>query len=274
MTSRLADAKTRRMSAKPAPGAGSEYVALGSSFAAGLGLGARAPGSPQVCQRSVNGYPQQLARILQLPLTDMSCSGATVGQVLRGGQASLGPQIDAIGPETRLVTITAGGNDVGYVGDLTALAFRRRGGIIGLLVGLFWKGAKPIEERPFDRLYRDMVSTFGEIQRRAPKARIVVVTYPEILPPSGAGPQIGLEAADADVMRPVSRRLAEVTREAAKAVGATVVDMAVLSAGHDACSAEPWVNGSSPKQGAPFHPSLAGAQATAEQIARVLMATA
>ena len=249
---------------------GSEYVALGSSFAAGLGLGPRAPGSPLVCQRSVNGYPQQLARIMRLSLTDMTCSGATVRHVLRGGQVFLGPQIDAIGPDTRLVTITAGGNDVGYVGDLTAMAFRRRGGVVGFLLGRFWKGAKPIEERPFDRLYRDLVSTLSEIRRRAPNARVVVVTYPEILPQDGDCQSIGIDAPGAAAMRPVGVRLAEVTREAAKQAGATVVDMAALSAGHDACSAVPWVNGSAPEHGAPFHPTLSGAQATAEQIARVL----
>ena len=128
------------------PAMGAEYVALGSSFAAGLGLGARAPGSPIVCQRSVNGYPQQLARMTGLGLTDMSCSGATASHVLRGGQMFLGPQIDALGPGTRMVTLTAGGNDVSYVGDLTAMAFRRRGGLTGILAGFFWKGARPLAE--------------------------------------------------------------------------------------------------------------------------------
>ena len=60
-------------------------------------------------------------------------------------------------------------------------------------------------------------------------------------------------------MRSVAVRLAEVTRAAASAAGATVIDMAVISKGHDACSAQPWVNGSAPAHGAPFHPTLAGA---------------
>ncbi|MBV1687797.1 hypothetical protein KRR38_08935 [Novosphingobium sp. G106] len=112
-----------------APVANFHYVALGSSFAAGLGLGPRAPGSPIISQRSSNGYPQQLARLLNVPsFTDMSSSGATVMHVWLGGQMLLPPQIDALGPGTRLVTLTAGGNDVGYVGDITIMAFKRRGG--------------------------------------------------------------------------------------------------------------------------------------------------
>jgi len=243
-----------------------EYVALGSSFAAGLGLGSRVPGSPLVCQRSVNGYPQQLARMTGLSLTDMSCSGATTRHVLRGGQVFLGPQIDALGPGTRLVTLTAGGNDIGYVSDLTALAYRRRGRLVGFLVGRFWSGARPVADRKFDQLSADLVATLREVRRQAPQARILVVTYPVIIPPNGTCSQLGIGEEDADLMRQVGVRLAEATRQAAQEAGATVVDMDQHSAGHDACGPVAWVNGAAPEQGAPFHPTLAGARATAEQI--------
>lgn len=58
-----------------------EYVALGCSFAAGLGLGAREPGSPWVCMRSTNGYPHVLARLTGLRLVDMTCSGSTTEHI-------------------------------------------------------------------------------------------------------------------------------------------------------------------------------------------------
>ena len=248
------------------PDTGSEYVALGSSFAAGLGLGSRVPGSPIVCQRSVNGYPQQLARLTGLSLTDMSCSGSTASHVLRGGQVFLGPQIDALGPDTRLVTLTAGGNDIAYVGDLTAMAYRKRGGVVGYLVGQFWGGAQSVADRKFEQLRADLLATLREVRRRAPQARIFVVTYPAIIPPNGSCPGLGIDEDDAALMRQVGVRLAEVTREAAQEAGVTVIDMEQLSAGHDACASVAWVNGAVPKQGAPFHPTLAGARATAELI--------
>ena len=253
------------------PQANSSYVALGSSFAAGLGLGDRIPGSPLISQRSVGGYPQQLARLLKIAsFTDMSSSGATVSHVLHGGQLGLGPQIDALGPETRLVTLTGGGNDIAYVGDLTAMAFGNRGGVKGWLMGLFWKGAKPASERDFAGLERNLAALLDEIRRRSPQARIVVATYPAILSEAGTCDKLGISAAQADLMRPVAARLAEVTRAVAAAAGAVVVDTAALSAGHDACSAEPWVNGIAPETGAPFHPTMAGAEATARAIAKVL----
>jgi lysophospholipase L1-like esterase len=247
---------------KQAPTTNSSYVALGSSFAAGFGLGDRVAGSPLVCQRSINGYPQHLARETGLEMTDVSCSGATVSHVLRGGQVFLGPQIDAIGPDTQLVTLTAGGNDVSYVGDLMAMAQMQEGGFVSWLLGQFWDGPKPVAERPFDALEKDMVRTFAEIRRRAPNARIIVALYPTILPKSGTCAAIGIDTKQADMMRSVAARLTEVTKQAAAQGGAILVDMAALSDGHDACTAEPWVNGAAPVTGAPFHPTLAGAIAT------------
>jgi lysophospholipase L1-like esterase len=202
----------------------------------------------------------------------MTCSGATIRHVKNGGQFFLGPQIKAIGPETRLVTITAGGNDVGYVGDLTAMAFQKRGGVVGFMIGRLWRGPKAVDDRGFEVLQRDMVATLREIARGAPSAKIVVVTYPAILPPTGACTELLLDDAQAGLMRQVAARLSEVTRAAASAVGAVVVDMERASAGHDACSPEPWVSGAAPAQGAPFHPTLAGAEATARQIMRVINA--
>ncbi len=183
------------------PRANSAYVALGSSFAAGLGLGEQEPGSPLVCQRSINGYPQLLARLAGLELTDVSCSAATVEHVFHGGQMFLGPQINALGPDTRLVTITAGGNDIGYVGDLTAMAYVRKGGIIGFVVDVFWQGAEPIAERDFAGLEADLTAGLLEIRRRAPDARIVVLTYPAILPETGTCAQLGIDAGEAELMR-------------------------------------------------------------------------
>ena len=251
---------------KHAPRANSPYVALGSSFAAGLGLGVRETGSPFVCQRSINGYPKHIARQTELLLTDMSCSGATTQHVLRGGQVFLGPQIDALGPDTQLVTLTIGGNDISYVGDLTFMAFRRRGGFTGALAGLVWSGAKPVQDRKFGKLQQDLTATLREIRRRAPKARVFVAPYPVIVPNSGTCPKLGIDEQQASLMRSVGLRLAEVTRAATQEAGATFVDLADASMGHDACAAGPWVNGSTPASGAAFHPTLAGAKGVANQI--------
>jgi lysophospholipase L1-like esterase len=126
-----------------------KLVALGSSFAAGIGLGDRAAGSPFVCQRSRNGYPQLLARLHHIPIVDMTCSGATAQYVRGGGQVFLGPQLDGLAKDTEWVTLTAGGNDISYVGDLSFLAARKDQTIMGWALRQFWNGPRKPEERGY-----------------------------------------------------------------------------------------------------------------------------
>lgn len=244
-----------------------EYVALGSSFAAGAGLGRLQPGSPLLCARSIDGYPQQLARAQHLAIVDMSCGGAVASQVLRGGQFFQGPQIRTITPATRLVTLTIGGNDVNYVGDLSLLAARHTNTLFGRLVRAFWSGPKTPALRHYPETEATMAATLRAIHARAPNARIVVATYPTILPRTGTCARIGLDAREADTMRAVGDRLAALTGPVARANGALLIDMHRLGVGHDACSAEPWTRGWANGGVAPFHPTLAGARATAAAIA-------
>ena len=253
------------LQAKRKPDTSGQYVALGSSFAAGLGLGPRDPGSPFVCMRSANGYPQQLARLIGLRLVDMSCSGSTTTHILRGGQMFLGPQIAAIGPNTRLVTITSGGNDVGYIGDLTLASGRA-----GLLGKLLWKGPKPVASRDYAKVSDNFRKIIDAVRANAPTAVVVVVSYPAVLPADGACPSLGFGPDMAATGRDIAARLLAATRAAAQQSGALFVDMASASKGHDACSAEPWVNGAAPASGAPFHPTLAGAEATARAVMKAI----
>src|SRR5947209_18573953 len=99
------------------------YVAMGSSFAAGPGIGKPADETPDGCRRSADNYAHQLARRRGLALTDVSCGGATTASIL-GPWNGHPAQIEAVTPETRLVTVTIGGNDVGLIAGLGAGACR------------------------------------------------------------------------------------------------------------------------------------------------------
>ncbi len=247
-----------------------QYVALGSSFAAGIGLGSRAPGSPRLCMRTVNSYPQQLARLTGLSLVDVTSSGAKTKHVLHGGQYFQGAQLDALDSETELVTITIGGNYINYVGDLAFLAARHGRGVFGWLLRKFWKGPAAVDERNWAELKANLFAMLQEIRRRSPNARVIVVTYPTILPPEGTCPALELTAAEVTMMRPVGIRLAEVTRTASLEAGAEILDLEKLSANHHACAPEPWVHGWQKSAGTKFHPSLAGTGATAKAILQLL----
>lgn len=252
--------------AKRTPSGRPEYVALGSSFAAGAGLGPLQAESPVLCARSVNGYPQVLARSLGLSIVNMSCGGAVTRHVLDGGQFFQGPQIGAITRETRLVTLTIGGNDIGYIGDLSLLAMRRDQGFLAALAKATWGGPEPISERNFTRLETELTSVLRAVRARAPDAVIVVATYPTILPQSGTCTALGLSTDEVDLMRKVGDRLAEASRTAAVETGAIFVDMHQLGESHDACSTSHWTGGLKNNGPAPFHPTQAGAQATASAI--------
>lgn len=247
-----------------------EYVALGSSFAAGAGLGPLERDSPLLCARTVNGYPQQLARMRGLSIVDMSCGGAMTPHLLRGGQFFQGPQIRTINRATRVVTVTVGGNDIGYVGDLSLLAARKDKTLFGWLVRRLWKGPKPPVRRDYDGLRAELTATLKAIHERAPEATVVVATYPTVVPPTATCERIGLTETEAAMMRAVADQLAATTRAAARDGGAIVVDMQTAGAAHHACSGSPWTTGWRGAHGAPFHPTRSGAEATARAISVAL----
>jgi lysophospholipase L1-like esterase len=254
-----------------APHRTGEYVALGSSFAAGPRLGPLAPGSSHACWQTAGNYAHQLARAARLHLADVSCGGATSRNLLVGGPFFQPPQVEAVGSSTRLVTITVGGNDVDYIGDLGLLAYRAQGGALGSLVRALWKGPRPADDRPYDKLTARLIQIVDTVQRRSPSAVVVLMTYPQVLPASGICATIGIGAQDADLMRRVAARLAQATRDAAFRSKSLLVDMAALSVGHDACSIAPWVNGNAPSDGAMFHPNRAGARAAADALQRLVL---
>ena len=111
------------------------YVALGSSMAAGPGIRPRAPGAPRWSGRSARNYPHLLAERFNFDLVDVTFSGATTAHVLADRQLSAPPQIAALDGSESVVTVTIGGNDVGYVPLLMAASLPRFARRLPLLGG-------------------------------------------------------------------------------------------------------------------------------------------
>jgi lysophospholipase L1-like esterase len=253
--------------------AGSRYVAMGSSFAAGPGLPARAAGSPRRAGRSASNYAHLVARALGLDLRDVTYSGATTGDILRLSTAGQPAQLDAVTPATRLVTLTAGGNDVGYLPRLT-------------LASLPWplRALPPVRARAdgfgdpaatderFAGLGRNLQAIARGPRDRAPDCRVLFVDYLTILPPPGGDPSAPPPAGIAEWGRAIAARLTATTREAAEAAGAEYVAASAASAGHHAWSATPWTRRFhlSLRGGAPYHPNAAGMAAVAELVRAAL----
>ena len=172
----------------------------------------------------------------KLSIVDMSCGGAVTPNVLRGGQFFQGPQVRAITADTRLVTITVGGNDINYVGDLSLLAARHDRSLFGWLARRFSGRPETAQARNYAEVQSDLLATLNAIHARAPAATVVVATYPTVLPPAGTCASINLSATEVDQMRDVANRLAAATKAAAQQGGAILVDMNTLGATHNACA--------------------------------------
>lgn len=94
------------------------YVALGDSYAA---MGSRdlpQPGSPEFCMRSTDNYVSQVQADSRIDDgSDVSCQGAVTADILSPRSTpdgELPPQVEAITPDTDLVTLSIGGNDLGF----------------------------------------------------------------------------------------------------------------------------------------------------------------
>jgi lysophospholipase L1-like esterase len=156
-----------------------DYVALGDSYAAGVGAGSY-DGTP--CLRSSNGYPGVLARsesriVLQVNATCAGAKTADVARIVASGASGLNP-------ETQLVTLTVGGNDLGFAG-LAGPCLARTLEPEDCLAAI----DKAVTAERLSDLGRDLAGLYTQVAVKAPEARIVVTGYPFLFePPAGGDP--------------------------------------------------------------------------------------
>jgi lysophospholipase L1-like esterase len=264
------------------PRRGSTYVALGSSFAAGPGI---RPLVDTRALRSARNYAHQVAETLGLALVDVTCSGATTANILATPQRGRPPQIEAVTPDTELVTITAGGNDLGYVGTLLAA------GAVGTVLRRLPFLPPPLRERlgdlvrfrrtpaaapaAFTALAAAQAEIVARVRRRAPRARILLVDYLTLLGSPPAADVVALTPTQQRAAAEVGRGLAGACRDAAARSGAELVAASVAGESHGVGSAQPWVRGFEvgvPSRGGPvpYHPNLLGMTAVAELVVATL----
>ncbi|GAB7328365.1 hypothetical protein MBLNU13_g00352t1 [Cladosporium sp. NU13] len=254
-------------------------AALGSSFAAGPGI---EPVVDIVARRSSQNYAHLTAAALDAKLTDLTSTGATLLNVLSEPQgfwlaSSLVPQLDLLPPDVDIVTLTAGGNDLGYSKGMIIDAFKtslKESPVLGWALkatGLLDKNAQ-VGDVMFDQVKQRFLEIFDRIHAVAPKAKIYLIQYLDIFGPNtDVQPDQPLNKERSEYYRSVADDLAQTYRDAAalRKDFVQVVEMSEISKGHVLGSEEPWVTGFTNTMMfsgiVPYHPNAAG-HATVAQV--------
>jgi len=254
-------------------------VALGDSYTAGALLPLDPKAKPSGCLRSTKAYPVLVAHALGAPLTDAACTNAGVKDMTAAqptyGEGTNPAQLTALSPDDRIVLLTLGGDDLGFLNVLKEcmkLSFTKpwgspcqahytSGGTDQLL-------AAAATEAP------RISQVLAAIAARAPRARIVVVGYPDLFPQSGGcWPAVPITNGDVAYLRGIEVTANAMLAADAKSAGATFVNTYTPTTGHDFCQRESVrdVEGLLPGSLAlPFHPNPRGQQAIAAAVLTAL----
>jgi lysophospholipase L1-like esterase len=254
------------------------YVALGDSFTAGPLIPTQSL-NPLGCLRSTNDYPAVVARTFGFPagdLRDVSCSGAQTRDMTQAQGVTPGPnppQFDALRPDTAIVSVGIGGNDIGFSGIVQDCATLNPFGR-PCRDDFVRNGQDEISNRIRATAPR-IAAVIQGIRARSPFARILVVGYPAILPETGLGcwPTMPLTFADVPYLRNKEKELNAMLRAQAIANGARYVDTYTPSIGHDACKSPTvrWVEPIVPANpAAPVHPNRRGMAGMAAAVANAI----
>lgn len=244
-----------------------DYVALGDSYAALGSTGSEISG-PEFCQRSADNYPSLVLADDRVTGSDVSCAGAVTVDVLNPvgeGAERIPAQIDALTEDVDLVTLSIGGNDIGF------------GAIVGCVVEAMRANqlstCEPaLRERTQERLGElpaELDRIHGGISARAPDARVIVTGYlPLIAPGDDCAEITALSEADRSWVIDRTGELNDVVEEAAQRNGADMV-LPDDAGAHTGCVApeQRWVDFFGAETGAyPMHPTPAGQEAMAEAV--------
>jgi lysophospholipase L1-like esterase len=231
--------------AAPASAAGAvNYVALGDSYSSGLGAGAMISSSGS-CDRSTNAYSQLWASAHHpASYASVACSGATTGTVISS-------QLSALSAATTLVSITVGGNDVGFSSTMETCVLHSTSTCVAAI--------QADEAQVSSALPGELNSVLGDIAGAAPSARVIVLGYPGLYDLSRSSTCIGLSTTDRTDLNQAADELDAAIQAAAAAHGDAYVDVRPAFAGHVICDSSSWLHSVNILDvSESYHPTAAG----------------
>lgn len=240
---------------------GAPYVAMGDSVAAGAGLPSLSGATSQdeICDRSSQAYPYYIAAALQTTVVQLACSGAKVDEGIYGTQVRSGSRIPAQLPVAfasgtpELITVTIGANDVRWTQFIRQCYVTRCGFAIDNARMQLYRADLRIE------LTR-MLSQINTRSAGSPP-RVLVGGYYSPIASTECLRANRITAAEVTWLDDQTARLNQAIRSVVPLFSFAEF-VPVSFAGHEVCSADPWVQGL--EAAAPIHPTAMGQAAIAQ----------
>lgn len=239
--------------ATQASGSPLRYVALGDSYSAASGVLPLDLFAPPECLRSVRNYPHVIAADTGAQLKDVTCGAAETSDFFEAQYPGVAPQLDALKPDTQLVTMTIGGNDSGVFID-TIIACGSAGlSTLGQGSPCKDRYGSSFEDTINTVTYPALVNALNAVRTKSPAAKVAILGYPWIMPASGGCfTKMPIAKGDVPYVRGIQATLNDAVSRAAAATGSTYVNFSTASNGHDACQPlgvrwiEPVLQGTNP----------------------------
>ncbi|MFE0772783.1 SGNH/GDSL hydrolase family protein [Streptomyces sp. NPDC058861] len=228
--------------ASAATTAGARYVALGDSYSSGVGAGSYLSDSGS-CQRSSKAYPSLWAAAnAPASFAFTACSGATTSTVKSG-------QLAPLNSSTTLVSVTAGGNDVGFANVMQTCVLQSEATCVNAVNNAVAQvnGTLP----------GSLSSLYGAIRSRAPQARVVVLGYPRFYQLNGSC-IAGLSETERTAINRGSDALNAMLAKQAANAGFTYSSVVDEFTGHEICSGNAWLHSVTVPVSNSYHPTAAG----------------
>lgn len=247
-----------------------KYAALGDSYSSASEL-FPIDTSNLLCARSLINYGHLIAAELGADYTDVTCGGAISKDITHRDFRLNPPQVDAVTADTDLVTLTIGGND-----NMTFASAALACGSAGLTTLGFGAPCKAIYGNTFvnsirNTVYPQIRTALAAIRAKAPNAEVAVLGYPWLLPATrGCFTTLPIARGDVPYVRTIQATLNDAVKRAAADTGATFIDFAAVSEGHDACkpAGVRWIDPLFTTT--PIHPNALGEQQMARHTLEVL----
>lgn len=228
----------------------SDYVALGDSYAAGVGAGGYLDDGSD-CGRSAASYPGVLATARGYVLDLQACSGAVTSDIPR--------QLGTLSASTTRVSLSVGGNDIGFAPVVTeCLKPSWWGNCTGAVDGA--------RAAITDQLPGRLRTTYGLVRAKAPNATVVVTGYPRLFNGRDCSPLTFFSADEMARLNATADLLNATIRREAERAGFQFVDVTDPFVGHAVCDSPEWIHNASLVVRDSFHPKPAGHRAYATAI--------